>query len=102
MELILTGDLINAEEAKSIGLVNHVVKTQEELLSLSKTILQKIISKGSIAVAGAIKSINAGYSFEKSGYLAEAENFAACVTTEDFKEGTTAFIEKRKPVFKGK
>lgn len=102
LELILTGDLIGAEEAKSIGLVNHVVKTHEELMTLSKSILTKIISKGPIAVASAIKSINAGYSFEKSGYQAEAENFAACVMTEDFKEGTAAFIEKRKPVFKGK
>lgn len=102
MELILTGDLIGAEEAKSIGLVNHIVKTHEELMGLSKSILTKIISKGPIAVANAIKSINAGYSFEKSGYQAEAENFAKCVTTEDFKEGTSAFIEKRKPVFKGK
>ncbi len=102
MELILTGDLISAEEAKSIGLVNHVVKTKEELIALSMSILTKIASKGPLAVANAIKSINAGYAFEKEGYRAEAENFAACVTTEDFKEGTTAFIEKRKPVFKGK
>lgn len=102
MELILTGDLISANEALAIGLVNKVVNTHAELMEAATTMMEKIVSKSSFAVSRAIQSINAGYALEKSGYLSEAENFAACVTTEDFKEGTTAFIEKRKPVFKGK
>jgi enoyl-CoA hydratase len=102
MELILTGDMITAQEAKAIGLVNHVVATREELMDLSIKIMTRIIGKGPVAVANAIKSINAGYSFENAGYTSEAELFAACTTTSDFKEGTTAFIEKRKPNFTGR
>ena len=102
LELILTGDLISAEEARTIGLVNHVVSSHSELLSFSKKILNKIIGKSPLAVANAIKSVNAGFGYEKEGYLAEAGNFAACAATDDFKEGTLAFMEKRQPVFKGK
>jgi enoyl-CoA hydratase len=102
LELILTGDLISAEEAKTLGLVNHVVATQNELMELSMSILEKISSKAPIAVAKAISSINAGYSFEAIGYQTEAQNFAACSTTQDFKEGTAAFLEKRKANFTGK
>jgi enoyl-CoA hydratase len=64
--------------------------------------MTRIASKGPVAIANAIKSVNAGYSFENAGYNAEAELFAACTVTEDFKEGTTAFIEKRKPNFTGR
>lgn len=102
LELILTGDMITAQEAKAIGLVNHVVATKTELMDLAFKILTKIASKGPIAVANAIKSVNAGYSFENEGYASEAELFAACTTTGDFKEGTAAFIEKRKPNFTGR
>jgi enoyl-CoA hydratase len=102
LELILTGDLIAAHEAKTLGLVNHVVSTREELMSLANSIMNKIATKSPIAVSNAIKSVNAGFGFENAGYLAEAENFAACASTDDFKEGTTAFIEKRPPNFTGK
>ncbi len=102
LELLLTGEMITAREALSIGLVNHVVANKDELMSYSTTLMNKILSKSPIAIANIIKSVNAGFAFEKDGYEAEATNFAACATTEDFKEGTTAFIEKRKPVFKGK
>jgi enoyl-CoA hydratase len=102
LELILTGDMITAQEAKAIGLVNHVVATKTELMELAFKIMTKIASKGPIAIANAIKSVNAGYSFEKAGYASEAELFAACTTTGDFKEGTAAFIEKRKPNFTGR
>jgi enoyl-CoA hydratase len=102
LELILTGDMITAQDAKALGLVNHVVATQDELMALANKIMGKIISKGPIAVANVIKSVNAGFDFEKAGYDAEATGFAHCATTQDFKEGTTAFIEKRKPNFTGK
>lgn len=102
LELILTGDMISADEAHRVGLVNHVVETREVLMDLALKIMSKITSKGPLAIARIIKSVNAGFDFERSGYKAEAENFADCVTTEDFKEGTSAFIEKRKPIFKGR
>lgn len=101
LELMLTGDMITAHEAKDIGLVNHVVANRDELMDLAQKIMSKMVAKGPIAVANVIKSVNAGFEFETKGYEAEGENFAACSATEDFKEGTSAFLEKRKPVFKG-
>lgn len=100
MELILTASMIDAETAKGYGLVNHVV-TQEELLSFSKGIAIKIASNSSVAIAKAIASINANYIDGKNGYEVEISNFGACFATEDFKEGTTAFLEKRKANFPG-
>lgn len=102
LELILTGDMITAAEAKTIGLVNHVVATHTDMMALATAMLTKILSKGPLAVAHAIQSVNAGYGFEAEGYAAEARNFATLTTTADFKEGTTAFVEKRKPNFTGK
>ncbi len=96
LELLLTGDLIDAHEAKALGLVNHVVETQEELMELAMKIMAKISSKGPIAIAHVIKSVNAGFGFEEAGYADEAKLFGECAATEDFKEGTTAFIEKEK------
>ncbi len=100
LELMMTGDMITAEEAKLIGLVNHVVAPQD-LMTTCQKILDRILSKGPLAVSGVIRSVNAGFGFEKAGYEAEADNFALCTTTNDFKEGTDAFIHKRKPQFKG-
>lgn len=101
LELMLTADIISAQEAKTLGLVNHVVANKEELMEFAFKIVNKIASKGAIAVGNVIKSVNAGFHFEDSGYEAEANYFAECTTTHDFKEGTTAFIEKRQPKFKG-
>ncbi len=101
LELAMTGDMVSANEAKEIGLVNHVVATKEEAIVLAEKIMTKILAKGPLAIAALIKSVNAGYAQEKEGYQAEASNFAALTTTKDFIEGTSAFLEKRKANFKG-
>ncbi len=101
LELAMTGDMISAFEAKEIGLVNHVVATKEDAIALAEKIMNKIFSKGPQAIAALIKSVNAGFGQEKEGYQAEAKNFAALTATQDFVEGTTAFLEKRKANFKG-
>ena len=101
LELIMTADFIAAQEAKTIGLVNHVVANREELMDLATKMMTKILSKSPIAIAQVIKSVNAGFNGEAIGYQTEAESFAACAASEDFKEGTNAFIEKRKANFTG-
>ncbi len=101
LELMLTGDPISAREALAAGLVNHVVANREELMALAGSLMAKIVSKSPIAIARIIRSVNAGFSYENVGYSVESENFAASTMTDDFKEGTRSFIEKRQPVFRG-
>ena len=98
MEMISTAGMLTAEEAKEWGLVNHVC-TQEELIPTCEKITSKIARNSSVAIGYAIKAVNAGFS--SKGYQAEIDAFGACFGTEDFKEGTTAFIEKRKAEFPG-
>lgn len=100
-ELIFTAGMISADEALSRGLVNHVC-TQEELLPLAQKIAGKIINNSATAIASAIRSVNALYSKGgQAGFDTEVAEFGACFGTADFQEGTTAFIEKRKPNFRG-
>jgi enoyl-CoA hydratase len=101
MELIMTAGMIDAETAKSYGLINHVVP-QNELLEFTKTIASKIMRSSPVAIGKAITAINANFKDGINGFETEIECFGACFGTEDFKEGTTAFLEKRKPVFTGK
>ncbi len=100
MELIMTAGMIDAQKALNIGLVNHVVP-QEELHATCYKIAGKISNNSSIAIGYAIKAVNAGFKSDVNGYVSEIEAFGSCFGTEDFKEGTTAFLEKRKANFPG-
>ena len=91
MELIMTANMIDAETAKSYGLVNHVVP-QEELLDLAKTLAAKISQNSSVAIAKAIEAINANFEDGVNGFEVEIKNFGACFATADFNEGTSAFL----------
>jgi len=101
LEMIMTADMIAAADALSWGLVNHVV-AQDALLEKCNEIAGKIITKSSIAIAGAIRAVNANYTDGVNGFAVEIDEFGKCFGTEDFKEGTTAFLEKRKANFPGK
>ncbi|WP_439152977.1 enoyl-CoA hydratase/isomerase family protein [Winogradskyella sp.] len=101
MEMVMTAGMIDANEALNYGLVNHVVELNE-LLPLCEKIAGRIMRNSSVAIGKAIKAINANYKDGKDGYKVEIEQFGKCFGTEDFKEGTTAFLEKRKANFPGK
>tara|TARA_B100000963_G_scaffold7215_1_gene5649 strand:- start:4195 stop:4980 length:786 start_codon:yes stop_codon:yes gene_type:complete len=98
MEMITTAIMISANEAKNWGLVNHVC-SQEELIEISTKMAKSISKNSPMAVSKAIKCINSGYTFGAEGYEVEKKEFGNCFGTPDFIEGTTAFIEKRKPNF---
>ena len=101
MEMIMTAGMIGAEDAKAWGLVNHVVP-QAELMEFCKGIAAKIMKNSPMAIAKAIKVVNANYEDGVNGYKEEIKAFGEAFGTEDFKEGTTAFLEKRKADFPGK
>ncbi len=101
MEMIMTAGMVDAQKALQYGLVNYVVP-QEELLALCRKLAQKITNNSSAAIAQAIKAVNAGYNPEEDGYAIEIAAFGHCFGTEDFEEGTTAFLEKRKADFPGR
>lgn len=100
MEMIMTAGMIDAKQALDYGLVNHVV-TQEELLPLAKSIAIKIMRNSTVAIAAAIRAVNANYEDGTNGFYTEIEEFGKSFGTADFKEGTTAFLEKRKADFPG-
>jgi enoyl-CoA hydratase len=100
MELLLTADMIGAEEAFRLGLVNAVVPAGEEI-SAAKALLEKIAGKGPVAVSKIIASVNAFFDKTKDGFEEEVEAFGVTTRTNDFVEGAAAFVEKRKPVFTG-
>lgn len=101
MELIMTAGMISAEEAKEVGLVNYVT-SQEELLPLAEKLAGKIMRNSSVAIGAAIKAVNDNYRDGVNGFETEIREFGNCFGTEDFKEGTTAFLEKRKADFPGR
>lgn len=101
MELHMTADMIAAGQALQLGLVSYVT-TPDLLIPKCVEIMEKIKTKSPKAISGVIRSINAYYNECENGFDVEIEEFGKCFSTEDFKEGTAAFLEKRKPVFKGK
>lgn len=98
MEMVLTGGMIPADDALHCGLVNQVVEP-ELLLETAQILAGKMAKNAPTALAAALDSVLAGYS--RDGFAVEIERFGTCFTTDDFKEGTTAFLEKRKPNFPG-
>ncbi|WP_339874918.1 enoyl-CoA hydratase/isomerase family protein [Olleya marilimosa] len=101
MEMVMTAGMIDADTALNYGLVNHVVAL-EELIPLAQKIAGKIMRNSSVAIGKAIQAINANYTDGVNGFDIEIKEFGACFGTADFKEGTTAFLEKRKADFPGK
>jgi enoyl-CoA hydratase/carnithine racemase len=102
LQLILSGEMISAQEAYRIGLVNEVVPAPD-LITRAEAILRKITSNAPVAVKFALDAINKGMETTMSeGLLLEASYFGLCATTEDKKEGTAAFLEKRAPQFRGR
>jgi enoyl-CoA hydratase len=101
MELMMTADMIGAEEAKSLGLVNHVFPAAE-LVESTRRILGKIGTKAPFAVSQVIACVNDATRGAADGFDNEISRFGACFSTADMREGTSAFLEKRKAVFTGK
>lgn len=102
IEIMLTGRMVEATEAHTMGLVNYIVTEPDELLSETRKLLAIINAKAPLAVARVIECVNiAAGDGPFDGFAREQEAFAECFGTEDMKEGTAAFLEKRKPRFRG-
>lgn len=101
LELLMTADIVNVQEAHRIGLVNHVVP-QDQLIAKCEEILNKIKTKSPLAIASVISCVNAFYEKKQDGNNVEINEFGNFFGSEDFKEGTQAFLNKRPAVFKGK
>lgn len=101
MEMIFTAGMIKADEALQWGLVNYVVP-QAELLAKCNELATAIMKNSPTALSAAIRAVNAGYEPGADGMQREIEEFGKCFGTADFKEGTSAFMEKRKANFVGR
>ena len=101
MELLLTADVIGAQEALELGLVNYVTEKGEGM-EKANSLIEKIATKGPVAISRTIEAVNAFYQDATNGFETEFLNFGKVIATEDSQEGCSAFLEKRKPVFKEK
>jgi enoyl-CoA hydratase len=101
LEMILKADMVDADEAYRTGLVNHIVEP-DNLISKSEEILRKIMTRAPFAVGSAIRAVNSAYTEGENGFETEIAEFSNCFDSDDFKEGVSAFLEKRKANFKGK
>lgn len=100
LELLMTGDAIKADEAKALGLVNHIVP-QEELMTKCLELIKKVSTKAPLAIESCIRLVNTHYDKKNDGFEAEITGFGNSFGTKDFKEGTDAFLNKRKASFTG-
>jgi len=101
LEMMMTADMISAQDAKACGLINHLVEDKKELMEYAVSLLKKIVNKAPLAIGMIIDCVNAYYAHDENGYQTEANSFGACCKSKDFVEGTTAFLMKRDPQFKG-
>ncbi|CAI8312973.1 MAG: Short-chain-enoyl-CoA hydratase [Flavobacteriaceae bacterium] len=99
MELILSANMINADRGEKVGLINHIT-SKEDLMDFTNDLAKKISTNSSTAIKASIKCINSNFKDGENGYLTEINEFSDCFQSEDFIEGTNAFIEKRKAKFK--
>jgi len=102
LEMMLTGEMIGVKVALNYGLVNHLAATKEDAITKAKEILINIFKNAPLAIGMVINCVNSAFSKSVDGYQIEANSFANCCKSMDFKEGASAFLEKRKPDFKGK
>lgn len=101
LEMMMTADIIPAKEALQIGLVNYVVADRPDMMRKCRELLNKILANAPLAVGMLIGCVNAAFNHEENGYQTESNSFSNCLKSEDFQEGVAAFLEKRKPKFKG-
>ncbi len=99
MELLLTGDMIDANQALEYGLITHIIP-QEELLDKAKSMINKIGQKGPLAIASTIQAVNAFFDKSANGFVRELVGFSKTIESEESTEGVAAFLEKRKPNFR--
>jgi enoyl-CoA hydratase len=99
MELVMSAEMINAEQALQLGLVNHVTEP-DQLMEKTLGLMKTILSKGPGAIGKVIAAVNAGYNNTVNGYDEEVKLFGECFNTDEMKEGVTAFLEKRKASFR--
>ena len=98
LDMIMTGKMIDADEALAFGLINYKT-SQDQLMIFTKDLAKKILSNSSNAIKNAIKSVNANFQQDVNGFEVEINEFSKCFETKEFIEGTSAFLNKRKPDF---